>query len=80
VATKEEFWIIEFEENNVLPEGYSQSEYESKGFVESKLIQDFPLRGRPVYLRIKRQVGIQPYQPKRFKESKWGVCLNHDCL
>jgi len=29
-----------------LPEGYSKTDYESKGFVESKLIQDFPLCGR----------------------------------
>jgi hypothetical protein len=55
LATKEEYWIIEFEEKNVLPSGFSSSEYESKGFMESKLIQDFPLRGRAVYLRIKKR-------------------------
>ena len=55
VATKEEYWIIEFEEKNVLPSDYGPSEYESKGFMESKLIQDFPLRGRAVYLRIKKR-------------------------
>ena len=32
---------------------YLTSEYESKGFTQSKLIQDFPLRGKAVYLRIK---------------------------
>lgn len=53
VETKEEFWVIEFEEKNELPEGYNNLEYESKGFMESKLIQDFPLRGKGVYLRIK---------------------------
>lgn len=53
VKTKEEFWVIEFEEKNELPEGYNNLEYESKGFMESKLIQDFPLRGKGVYLRIK---------------------------
>ena len=55
MATKEEYWIIEFEEKNILPSGYSPFEYESKGFMESKLIQDFPLRGRAVYLRIKKR-------------------------
>ena len=30
-------------------------EFESKGFMESKQIQDFPLRGRAVYLRIKKR-------------------------
>ena len=52
---KEEYWLIEFEEKNELPNGYAAAEYESKGFMESKLIQDFPLRGRAVYLRIKKR-------------------------
>ena len=47
--------MIEFEENNELPQGYAATDYESKGFMESKLIQDFPLRGRAVYLRIKKR-------------------------
>ena len=55
LETKEEYWLIEFEEKNELPEGYSPSEYESKDFMKSKLIQDFPLRGRAVYLRIKKR-------------------------
>ena len=53
--TKEEYWVIEFVEKNELPNGYSVTEYESKGFMESKLIQDFPLRGRAVYLRVKKR-------------------------
>lgn len=52
---KEEFWVIEFEEKNEIPNGYPALEYESKGFMESKLIQDFPLRGKAVYLRIKKR-------------------------
>ena len=55
LETKEEYWIIDFEEKNELPECYSSSDYESKGFMESKLIQDFPLRGRAVFLRIKKR-------------------------
>lgn len=54
-STNEEYWLIDFVENNELPNGYSSSEYQSKGFLESKLIQDFPLRGRAVYLRIKKR-------------------------
>lgn len=53
--TREEYWIIAFEEKNDLPNGYSAADYESKGFMESKLIQDFPLRGRAVYLRVKKR-------------------------
>ena len=55
METKEEYWEITFEEKNDLPEGYSFEDYESKDFINSKLIQDFPLRGRAVFLRIKRR-------------------------
>ena len=41
------------EEKNNLPKGYSRTEYESKGFVGSKRVQDFPIRGKAVYLHIK---------------------------
>jgi hypothetical protein len=55
LASKEEYWLIDFEEKNDLPNGYPEEEYESKGFMEGKLIQDFPLRGKAVFLRIKRR-------------------------
>lgn len=53
LETKEEYFVVEFEERNELPKGYSRNDYESKGFMESKLIQDFPIRGRATYLRVK---------------------------
>lgn len=37
----------------MLSQGYSKSDYESKGFLNSKQIQDFPIRGKAVYLHIK---------------------------
>ena len=46
---------IELEEINRIPEGYDASEYESKGFYPIKSIQDFPIRGKAVYLKIKRR-------------------------
>lgn len=55
VKDKLEYWLIDFEEKNELPNGYSPSEYESKGFTEAKLIQDFPIRGKGVYLRIRKR-------------------------
>ncbi len=55
IASKTEFFMIEFTEKNFLPIGFLVEEYESKGFMESKLIQDFPLRGKPVFLRIRRR-------------------------
>lgn len=55
VKNKSEYWLIEFEEKNELPKEYPPIDYESKGFMESKLIQDFPLRGKPVFLKIKKR-------------------------
>jgi hypothetical protein len=55
IELKEEYWIIDFVEKNIIPVDFNESEYESKGFMESKLIQDFPLRGKPVFLRIKKR-------------------------
>ena len=69
IEIKEEFWLIEFEEKNELPNGYSTSEYESKGFVGSKLLQDFPLRGKAVYLRVKK---------RRWRHKQTGAVIKRD--
>lgn len=69
LETKEEYWVIEFEEKNELPEGYSTKDYESKGFMESRLIQDFPLRGRAVYLRVKK---------RRWRHKETGEIIKRD--
>lgn len=52
-ATKTNYFEMYLEENNLLlrPDA---SEYESKGFTEMT-IQDFPIRGKAVYLKIKRR-------------------------
>jgi hypothetical protein len=55
VPLKKEYWLIDFDEINELPTGFSETEYESKGFMEGKIVQDFPLRGRGVYLRIRKR-------------------------
>ena len=67
--TKTEYWVIEFEEKSELPEGYSSVDYESKGFMESKLIQDFPLRGKAVFLRIKK---------RRWRHKQTGEVIKRD--
>ncbi len=46
---------IYLEEYNILPSGYDTKDYESKGFYPEKMIQDFPIRGKAVYLVIKRR-------------------------
>lgn len=50
-----EHYIIILEETNTLPVGLSENDYESKGFYKPRLIQDFPLRGKAVYLQIHRR-------------------------
>jgi hypothetical protein len=46
---------IDLEENNELRSVPNPSDYESKGYFVSKTIQDFPIRGKAVYLVIKRR-------------------------
>jgi len=55
INTKEIFIEVHLEEHNELPNTYTPSNYESKGFLSSKRIQDFPLRGKAVYLVITRR-------------------------
>jgi len=42
-------------EKNILPDSYPSTEYESKGFYPAKQIQDFPIRGKAVYLNVSRR-------------------------
>jgi hypothetical protein len=52
---QEDYYVITLEENNIIPNEYNLDDYESKGFYKARLIQDFPLRGRGVYLEIHRR-------------------------
>ena len=65
VASKEMFYEISLEENNVIPKHYDASNYESKGFYTEVTIQDFPIRGKAVYLLIKRRRWRQKDNPKQ---------------
>ena len=55
IATKKMEFEIYLDERNDLPPGYSKDDYESKGFLPSTRIQDFPIRGKAVYLIIRRR-------------------------
>jgi hypothetical protein len=55
VAEKLEYWLIDFDEKNEIPGTYPASEYESKGFTPTCVVQDFPIRGKGVYLRIRKR-------------------------
>ena len=54
-SSKDKMIRIELEEKNQIPDKYESSQYESKGFYPVKLVQDFPIRGKAVYLAIKRR-------------------------
>jgi hypothetical protein len=70
VKLKKVNFYFYLEERNILPSYYSSSEYESKGFFKEKLIQDFPIRGKAVYLVIKR---------RRWRHKESGEEISSDC-
>jgi transposase len=43
------------EELNTIPEEFAGHKLESKGFYNESTLQDFPIRGRNVYLHVKRR-------------------------
>ena len=55
VKAKEDYIEVVFEEKNQLPPSVDASQYEAKEFY-SREVQDFPLRGKAVFLTIKRRV------------------------
>ena len=55
LQSKKDCFFIYLDEKNIIPNCYDVHEYESKGFYERALIQDFPIRGKAVYLGIRRR-------------------------
>jgi hypothetical protein len=55
LQTKKDCFYIYLDEKNILPKNYDFNEFESKGFCERAIIQDFPIRGKAVYLGIRRR-------------------------
>ena len=55
VIQQEKEIAIVLEEKNIIPEEYKGRKLESKGFYEDSKVQDFPLRGKAVYLIVKRR-------------------------
>ena len=55
VVKKDKEYIIVLEELNVHPEQYKGQKLTSKGFYEPITIQDFPLRGKACFLKVKRR-------------------------
>jgi hypothetical protein len=53
ISTKKDCFFIYLDEKNVLPPHCKDEDYESKGFKNRTFIQDFPIRGKAVYLGIR---------------------------
>ena len=47
--------VIYLEEKNEVPSSYSSSKTESKGFYDPVVVQDFPIRGKKVFLNVRRR-------------------------
>ncbi|SHK97137.1 hypothetical protein SAMN04488028_1152 [Reichenbachiella agariperforans] len=50
---REKQYFIYLEEKNIHPEQFKGDKLTSKGFYDEITIQDFPIRGKPCYLRVK---------------------------
>ena len=46
---------IHLEEGNIIPQEYINDKLTSKGFLDEIRIQDFPIRGKNVFLLVKRR-------------------------
>ncbi|MEI7594259.1 MAG: transposase [Bacteroidota bacterium] len=51
----EECYRFYLSEKNIIPKEYQKDKLTSKGFYDEITIQDFPIRGKAVYLQIKRR-------------------------
>lgn len=55
IEDSEESVILYLSERNTPPKEYKGKKLSSKGFYDPITVQDFPLRGRPTNLKIKRR-------------------------
>ncbi len=53
-----------FKEKNIVPDNYKEIKLISKGFYPESSIQDFPIRGKKVYLHITRRRWTQEQSSK----------------
>ena len=55
VLTKKMEFEVHLDEKNAIHKEVNPEEFESKGFLPSSRVQDFPIRGKSVYLVIRRR-------------------------
>lgn len=55
ISTKQMIFELHLDEKNSIQQEVNSDDYESKGFLPSSRVQDFPIRGKAVYLLIRRR-------------------------
>jgi len=55
ISTKKMEFELHLDEKNIIHQDVKVAEYESKGFLPSSRVQDFPIRGKAVYLILRRR-------------------------
>ncbi len=81
IKSKKIEYHIWLDENNDLLARYEN--YESKGFYPSKVVQDFPIRGKAVFLHIRRRrwrdrAGLKPDIKSDYSFIAKGVKLTEE--
>jgi hypothetical protein len=74
--------VIYLEEKNEVPGEYSNMQVENKGFYEPVVVQDFPIRGKKLFLNIRRRRWIVKdegrYVSRNWKLVAEGSRMTHD--
>jgi hypothetical protein len=55
LSTKQMIIELHLDEKNIIEEEVNTIDYESKGFLPSSRVQDFPIRAKAVYLVIRKR-------------------------
>ncbi len=69
VEKQPDSYTIHLSERNIIPALYKHDKLLSKGFYEPVTIQDFPLRGKACYLKVKR---------RRWQNETTGIIVMRD--
>ena len=62
--------VIYLEEKNEIPDEYANVRMESKGFYDPTVVQDFPIRGKKVFLNIRRRRWVVK-EDRRYVSRNW---------
>ena len=63
------YYLICLEEQKVIPSEYSELKLVSKGFFPERVITDFPVRDRTVYLKIRRRRWEDPITGRTYSRN-----------